>query len=342
MAAANYAACLAKVLRYEGGYVNDPHDPGGETNYGITIAVARANGYTGAMHAIPMELVRKIYKTKYWDAVQGDALPVGLDLAVFDFAVNSGVSRAKNMLAAIGPQGGSMERVDRYCDARLRFLKGLKIWARYGKGWASRVNDVRQTARAMALTPAPAEKPFSGAPNYEGQAPGAAPGPGFTPIALPPPAAKPEPTKKRDGIAAMILAFIVAAAAAAYTWAMEHLPEIFLGVIVALVLALLLYRWKKGHWPWTSHHSPGNPLPATLPNMHPSSAPSSDHLSGLLAALRDPSSGAPSPVLSEPSQHPTRSARSSRQTRLRGKGSRSSSKSKRTRSSRSAKSRSKR
>lgn len=147
MASSNYTACLAKVLKYEGGYANHPSDPGGETNYGITIAVARANGYHGDMRSIPMDLVRKIYRKGYWDRVNGDDLPAGLDLCVFDFAVNSGPRRALDAMLS----GYSVEdRINRYCDTRLAFLRRLKTWGTFGKGWSSRVADVRKTALAMA------------------------------------------------------------------------------------------------------------------------------------------------------------------------------------------------
>jgi len=159
MAASNYNACLAKILKYEGGYVNDPHDPGGETNYGITVAVARACGYHGDMHAIPMDLVRSIYRKNYWDVVNGDGLPAGLDLCVFDYAVNSGPGRAnpaRRTLAA----GTVREQINAYCDIRLAFLQRLKTWPRYGKGWGRRVADVRATALQMAEgVPQPAPKP---------------------------------------------------------------------------------------------------------------------------------------------------------------------------------------
>ncbi|MPZ19510.1 MAG: hypothetical protein GEV06_16560 [Luteitalea sp.] len=152
---ANFGTCLAEVLRHEGGYANHPRDPGGETMYGITIAVARANGYAGPMRDIPMSVVHRVYKTRYWDAVRGDNLASGVDYAAFDFAVNSGVMRARTYLAkAIG--GSDAETIARLCDARLAFLKRIRTWPTFGKGWSRRVVEVRAKALAMVKeTPEP-------------------------------------------------------------------------------------------------------------------------------------------------------------------------------------------
>ena len=59
------ARTIDAILRAEGGYVNDPADKGGETNYGITVAVARANGYTGPMRDLPVAMARAIYTARY-------------------------------------------------------------------------------------------------------------------------------------------------------------------------------------------------------------------------------------------------------------------------------------
>ena len=89
------------IIAVEGGYVNDPNDSGGETNFGITVEVARANGYTGSMRDMPREVAFKIYAAKYWDKVKGDQL-VELSEAiaeeVIDTAVNMGPGRAGKFL----------------------------------------------------------------------------------------------------------------------------------------------------------------------------------------------------------------------------------------------------
>lgn len=151
----NFARALKLVLKYEGGYVNHPSDPGGPTNKGVTLATFRRyvkkGGTVADLKAITDAQVATVYHEQYWDAVDGDGLPSGIDFAVFDFAVNSGVSRALKY---------PHKSIDELCDARLAFMrsiKGGKLWKTFGKGWAARVADVRKNAKAMAasLRPAP-------------------------------------------------------------------------------------------------------------------------------------------------------------------------------------------
>lgn len=100
--AADAESAISNVLRREGGYVDDPDDSGGATNYGITEAVARAAGYTGDMRELPPELAQQIYKSQYWDAIGADNLPPELREVAFDAAVNQGVSFTKSALAQSG------------------------------------------------------------------------------------------------------------------------------------------------------------------------------------------------------------------------------------------------
>lgn len=165
----NFAAVLPLVLKHEGGYVNHPRDPGGETNKGITwrtyAAWRRSQGLPEqSVRHITNEEVRAIYKAQYWDAVRGDDLPSGLDYAVFDFAVNSGPSRAAKFLQRqIGvPQDGvigshtlsaipadALPVIRSLCDARLAWLRTLKTWGTFGRGWTARVQDVKEIATGM-------------------------------------------------------------------------------------------------------------------------------------------------------------------------------------------------
>jgi lysozyme family protein len=112
--------------------------------------------------------LRAIYRRKYWDVVNGDDLPAGLDFVAFDAAVNSGPSRGARWLqlalgvsadGKIGPVTIAAARaanaelaIDRACDERLAFLQRLKTWPTFGRGWGRRVADVRRVAKDMAQT----------------------------------------------------------------------------------------------------------------------------------------------------------------------------------------------
>ncbi|NDB69903.1 MAG: hypothetical protein EB015_18265 [Methylocystaceae bacterium] len=162
----NYAQALKQVLKYEGGYVDHPKDPGGPTNKGITQAVYDAwqksqNLPTQSVRNISDATVAAIYKQQYWDRIRGDDLPAGVDFAVFDYAVNSGVSRAAKTLQAvvgvtqdgvIGP--ATIQATKTYVamtvtNKRLAFMQSLSIWSTFGKGWSARIADVK--AQIIAL-----------------------------------------------------------------------------------------------------------------------------------------------------------------------------------------------
>ena len=157
----NYDKSLALVLRYEGGYVDHPKDPGGPTNKGVTQDVydhwRQKHGQpTQSVRNISMEEVGGIYRQLYWDKISGDDLPSGLDFAVFDFAVNSGVDRAAKYLQSIvgvpqdgqiGPQtilAAKTYVATALTNKRLGFMKSLSIWSTFGKGWQDRIDDVKK------------------------------------------------------------------------------------------------------------------------------------------------------------------------------------------------------
>lgn len=185
----NFPACLAETLRHEGGWADHPKDPGGATMKGVTLATYRRwkpGATKDDLRRITDAEVAAIYRKGYWDAVNGDDLPAGLDLVAFDGAVNSGPARGAKWLqqalgvtadGKIGPKTIAAARaaqaeavIDRACDLRMAFLRGLNTWPTFGKGWGRRVNEVRDAATAMAAKPAtkPAQKPA---------APAAAPSP---------------------------------------------------------------------------------------------------------------------------------------------------------------------
>lgn len=149
----NFSKALAFTLAYEGGWSDHPKDPGGATMKGITLAVYRQfkPGATKTdLRKISDGDVAEIYSTNYWRKVNGDRLASGVDLATFDAAVNSGVSRAnKWLMAAIG--GADDQTVRRICAARLGFVRSLKIWSTFGKGWSRRIAAVEAKGVAWAL-----------------------------------------------------------------------------------------------------------------------------------------------------------------------------------------------
>ena len=94
----NFERCLQHTLKEEGGFVNNPKDPGGMTNLGVTKRTYEQ--YVGhpvdeeTMRGLTPEMVAPLYKKMYWDVVKGDQLPDGVDYCVFDVAVNSGPTKA--------------------------------------------------------------------------------------------------------------------------------------------------------------------------------------------------------------------------------------------------------
>lgn len=156
----NFLTAFNKLLGHEGDFSDHPADPGGKTRYGVTEAVAREVGYRGDMRELPLELAQRIYKDRYWDAVQAEALPADIRYIVFDGAVNSGVVQSARWLqracgvkddGVIGPQtiraanALHSEGLKRKILAqRLRFMTGLPNWPAFGRGWARRIADLME------------------------------------------------------------------------------------------------------------------------------------------------------------------------------------------------------
>jgi len=167
----NFTSALSSVLAYEGGFSDDPLDPGGMTNLGVTRAVwsewLGRPASVKEMTELTASAVAPMYKRKYWDAVNGDELPDGIDHCVFDFAVNSGVGRAAKLLQSclgviavdgqIGPKtiaaakaADAKKAIELYGLARLTFLKSLPHWSVYKNGWSIRVSGVTFQALSNA------------------------------------------------------------------------------------------------------------------------------------------------------------------------------------------------
>lgn len=169
MAKGNLPACLAVTLAHEGGWSDHPKDPGGATMKGVTLAVFR-RWYPGAtkadLRAISDADLENIYRVGYWNPARSEYLPAGVDLAVFDFGVHSGVSRAARYLQAVvgAKQDGvigsatlaavagrnSVFVVQDLCARRLSFVRGLSTFSTFGKGWSRRIADVE--ARGVKMS----------------------------------------------------------------------------------------------------------------------------------------------------------------------------------------------
>jgi hypothetical protein len=166
-----FDTALAFVLKEEGGYVNNPRDPGGETNLGVTRRTWQA--YTGKidvdMHSLTPASVGPLYKDGYWRTMGCDGLPPALALCVFDFGVNAGCSRAVRLLQSIVnalPDGSPgpvtfkavqafaaahtlPELVRRYQQGRRDYYRLLSTFATFGKGWLARCDRIETQALRM-------------------------------------------------------------------------------------------------------------------------------------------------------------------------------------------------
>lgn len=167
---------LPYTLTHEGGKADNKNDPGGRTNQGV---IQRTFNSWLATQGKPNRDVftmrdaerDAIYRTLYWDVIMGDRLPAGLDLAIFDGAVNSGPRQAVKWLqralgrtytgsidgvignltlAAIDNYGDIAQLINAVQDRRIAFLQALKTYQYFGRGWERRVSDVRKDALAMA------------------------------------------------------------------------------------------------------------------------------------------------------------------------------------------------
>lgn len=146
---------INRVLSHEGGYVNHPQDPGGETNWGITKRTAQANGYNGSMRAMTREQAISIYRKAFWERYHADKMPEAVAFQFFDACVNHGYGNAARMLqrAAGVPDDGIIGEISlkainslpendlllRFNAERLVFYTKLGTFTSFGKGWVRRV-----------------------------------------------------------------------------------------------------------------------------------------------------------------------------------------------------------
>jgi len=247
MAAANFSECLRRLLAHEGGYANHPSDPGGPTNFGITISDYRRyvnpNAAASDVKAMHADVAKAIYRTHYWDALRCDDLPAGIDASIFDYGVNSGVGRSGKVLRRVLGLPASDYRVtaevlaalakrdaraiiNAVNDERMRFLKSLKTWPTFGAGWSRRVREVRAFSLSLAASRLPTSV--------------------HVPSDASPPRAR---AQSRHGGAAATTAAgaVIAAGGAASTQAVQSRDAAWI-VIGAVMLALTLWfalRWWR-------------------------------------------------------------------------------------------------
>ena len=157
----NFDTAFDLLLGHEGGFSDHRADPGGKTRFGVTEAVARDAGYKGDMRELPIDLAKRIYKDRYWDAVKADQLPEKLRYIMFDAAVNSGPKQAVMWLqravkttpdGIIGPktieaatQFDSQVIKSSVLAQRLRMMSGLTNWPAFSRGWVKRIADLMES-----------------------------------------------------------------------------------------------------------------------------------------------------------------------------------------------------
>lgn len=166
----NFKNALKLILKHEGGFVNHPKDPGGATNKGITIETYRVHygrdKTVQDLKDIPQDHLESIYKEGYWDKAKCNELPSGVDIIVFDMAVNAGVKRAAIILqravgveddGAIGPltleavaKNDPVRIIKNYTEQRMKFYRSLKHWDTFGKGWSIRAYSTEEVSKAFA------------------------------------------------------------------------------------------------------------------------------------------------------------------------------------------------
>lgn len=154
----NFDQCFKWLLIDEGGYTNDPADSGGATNFGITIKDYRMyinpKGTPADVKKMTVDQAKRIYKSKYWDALGCDKLPSGVDYACFNYGVLAGIGRPKANLKRFADIKDPDKLIDAMCDEMKGFLQRLAARRpkdqRFLKGWMNRVDRLRKNSHYLA------------------------------------------------------------------------------------------------------------------------------------------------------------------------------------------------
>lgn len=164
-----FAACMQGLALHEGGRDDDPQDHGGRTGYGVT--QSEWDRWRETHHGLPVDVwnaprsqVQALFRQWYWDVLDCDRLPIGIDYCIFDYGVNSGVEKSARMLQKlldvgvdghIGPiteaaaaRANGAILINDLCDARMAYLRTRDNWDHFQHGWTTRVADVRRDALA--------------------------------------------------------------------------------------------------------------------------------------------------------------------------------------------------
>jgi lysozyme family protein len=152
----NYDATMKFVFREEGGFVNDPHDPGGATNMGITIAtLSRWLGRRASVadvKALDPRMAEAIYQYDYASPIDFKDLPGGVDCQLMDEAVNAGVGEAHKIWDRVKHLPPS-EQVQAVYNARVSYYRTLRNFVRYGKVWVGRAGRCHALACQLVKKP---------------------------------------------------------------------------------------------------------------------------------------------------------------------------------------------
>lgn len=172
-----FPTCLSFTLAQEGGFVDDPRDPGGATFRGITLASLReylraSNTPPAVLKGLDAKTIAAIYRARFWAPMRCGMLPAGIDLMIFDHGVNAGASRPVPMMQdVLGVAGDghigpvtleaiglwpALNLIGTLRDRQEQYYRALKMFGTFGHGWLNRLSRRYTLAARLASAPPPA------------------------------------------------------------------------------------------------------------------------------------------------------------------------------------------